>query len=282
MEISVNGEQRSVAAARARWRSCCARWGWRASAWRSSATARSCRRAACRDAQLAEGDHLEIVVAVGGGKQDNMKERPLTIAGKTYSSRLLVGTGKYKDFAETRAAHRRLAARRSSRSRSAAPTSARTPSQPSLLDCAAAVEVHPTCPTPPAATRAEDAVRTLRLARELLDGHDLVKLEVLGDPQTLFPNMPRDPAGGRDAGEGRLQGDGLLLRRPDPGQAAGGDRLRRGHAAGLADRLGHGHPQSVEPAAHHRQRARCRCWSMPASAPPRMRRSPWSWAATAC
>ena len=59
---------------------------------------------------------------------------------------------------------------------------------------------------------AEDAVRTLRLARELLDGHALTKLEVLGDPASLYPNMPENVKAARDAGEGRLRGDGLLQR----------------------------------------------------------------------
>ena len=91
----------------------------------------------------------------------------LTIAGKAYRSRLLVGTGKYKDFAETRAAIDAsgaeivtVAIRRMN--------IGQDPSLPNLLD----------------------AVRTLRLARELLDGHPLCKLEVLGDPTNLFPNMP--------------------------------------------------------------------------------------------
>ena len=60
-------------------------------------------------------------------------------------------------------------------------------------------------------------MRTLRLARELLDGHDLVKLEVLGDPQTLYPNMPETLKAAETAGRGRLQGDGVHLRRSDPG-----------------------------------------------------------------
>ena len=62
---------------------------------------------------------------------------------------------------------------------------------------------------------ADDAVRTLRLARELLDGHELVKLEVLGDPQTLYPERRRDDRGRENARQRRLQGDGLHLRRSD-------------------------------------------------------------------
>jgi len=111
----------------------------------------------------------------------------LVIAGKTYASRLLVGTGKYKDFAETRAAIDAsgaeivtVAIRRTNIGQDA--------SQPSLLDT-----VPPSrftyLPNTAGCYTAEDAIRTLRLARELLDGHDLVKLEVLGDPQSLYPNV---------------------------------------------------------------------------------------------
>jgi thiazole synthase len=111
----------------------------------------------------------------------------LIIAGKSYSSRLLLGTGKYRDFAETRAAVEASAAeiitiaiRRSN--------IGQNPNEPSLL------EVLPPSkftllPNTAGCYTAEDAVRTLRLARELLDGHSLVKLEVLGDPQSLYPNV---------------------------------------------------------------------------------------------
>ena len=87
--------------------------------------------------------------------------------------------------------------------------------EPSLLD-ALPPSKYTYLPNTAGCYSADDAVRTLRLARELLDGHDLVKLEVLGDPHTLYPNMPETLKAADDAGEGRLQGDGLLLRRPDP------------------------------------------------------------------
>ena len=110
------------------------------------------------------------------------------IAGQSYSSRLLVGTGKYKDFAETRAAIDAsgaqivtVAIRRVNIGQDA--------SQPSLLDYLPPKEFT-YLPNTAGCYSADDAVRTLRLARELLDGHDLVKLEVLGDQATLFPNMP--------------------------------------------------------------------------------------------
>jgi thiazole synthase len=111
-----------------------------------------------------------------------------TVAGRTFRSRLLVGTGKYKDFEQTRQALDAsgceivtVAIRRVNLGQNA--------NEPSLLDF-----VPPSrftyLPNTAGCYTADEAVRTLRLARELLDGHDLVKLEVLGDPQTLFPNMP--------------------------------------------------------------------------------------------
>jgi len=113
----------------------------------------------------------------------------LIIAGKAYSSRLLVGTGKYQDFAQTRAAIEAsgaeivtVAIRRTN--------IGQEPGQPSLLDYLPPSQ-YTLLPNTAGCYTAEDAVRTLRLARELLDGHDLVKLEVLGDAQTLFPDMPQ-------------------------------------------------------------------------------------------
>jgi thiazole synthase len=112
----------------------------------------------------------------------------LVIAGKTYSSRLLIGTGKYKDFAETRAAVEAsgaqivtVAIRRTNIGQNRG--------EPSLLDVLSPSKFT-YLPNTAGCYNAADAVRTLRLARELLDGHDLVKLEVLGDPHTLYPNMP--------------------------------------------------------------------------------------------
>ena len=111
----------------------------------------------------------------------------LIIAGKSYQSRLLVGTGKYKDFTETRLAVEAsgaeiitVAIRRTNIGQDA--------SQPSLLD-ALPPSRYTYLPNTAGCYTADDAVRTLRLARELLDGHDLVKLEVLGDPQSLYPNI---------------------------------------------------------------------------------------------
>jgi thiazole synthase len=112
----------------------------------------------------------------------------LVIAGRRYASRLLVGTGKYKDFAQTREAIEAsgaeiitVAIRRTN--------IGQNPNEPSLLD-ALPPSRFTYLPNTAGCYNADDAVRTLRLARELLDGHDLVKLEVLGDPQSLYPNMP--------------------------------------------------------------------------------------------
>jgi len=116
-----------------------------------------------------------------------MNNDTLVIGGKTYSSRLLVGTGKYKDFAETQAAIEAsgaeiitIAIRRSN--------IGQNPNEPNLLDILPPSK-YTLLPNTAGCYSADDAVRTLRLARELLDGHSLVKLEVLGDPQSLYPNV---------------------------------------------------------------------------------------------
>jgi len=112
---------------------------------------------------------------------------PLVIAGRAYRSRLLVGTGKYRDFGETRAAVVAsgaeivtVAIRRTNIGQDA--------DAPSLLDALPPSEFT-YLPNTAGCYTADDAVRTLKLARELLDGHALVKLEVLGDRNTLFPDV---------------------------------------------------------------------------------------------
>jgi thiazole synthase len=111
----------------------------------------------------------------------------LKIGQRTFHSRLLVGTGKYKDFDETRAAVEAsgaeivtVAIRRTN--------IGQDPNTPSLLEVLPPTQ-YTLLPNTAGCYSAEDAVRTLRLARELLDDHTLVKLEVLGDSHTLFPNM---------------------------------------------------------------------------------------------
>ncbi|HEY1589750.1 MAG TPA: thiazole synthase [Rhodanobacter sp.] len=112
---------------------------------------------------------------------------PLIIAGRSYSSRLLTGTGKYKDFEETRTASLAagaeivtVAIRRVNVGQDAG--------QPNLLD-ALPPDQFTLLPNTAGCYNAVDAVRTCKLARELLDGHPLVKLEVLGDQRTLFPDV---------------------------------------------------------------------------------------------
>jgi thiazole synthase len=112
---------------------------------------------------------------------------PLIIAGKSYASRLLTGTGKYKDFDETRAASQAagaeivtVAIRRVNIGQDAG--------QPNLLEVLPP-DQFTLLPNTAGCYNAADAVRTCKLARELLDGHQLVKLEVLGDQRTLFPDV---------------------------------------------------------------------------------------------
>jgi thiazole synthase len=130
------------------------------------------------------------------GKNMKLDDRPLksvqddglTIAGTTYRSRLLVGSGKYRDLEETRAATEAsganiitVAIRRVN--------IGQDPNAPSLLDVVSPSK-YTILPNTAGCYNAADAVYTLQLARELLNGHKLVKLEVLGDEKTLFPNMP--------------------------------------------------------------------------------------------
>ena len=116
-----------------------------------------------------------------------LSDDPLIIAGKSYRSRLLTGTGKFKDFDETRRATDAagaqivtVALRRVNLGQD--------PSAPNLLDVLPP-DRFTILPNTAGCYTADDAVRTCQLARELLDGHKLVKLEVLGDEKTLFPDV---------------------------------------------------------------------------------------------
>ena len=116
-----------------------------------------------------------------------MESDKFLIAGKHYLSRLLVGTGKYKDFKETQTAISEsgaeivtVAIRRTNIGQDI--------KEESLLDFIPK-EKYTYLPNTAGCYTKDDAIRTLRLARELLDGHNLVKLEVLGDPNTLYPNV---------------------------------------------------------------------------------------------
>ncbi len=116
-----------------------------------------------------------------------MNDSPLIIARKTYNSRLLVGSGKYKDLEETRLATEAseadiitVAIRRTN--------IGQDENEPSLLDVIS-VDKYTILPNTAGCFNAKDAVRTCHLARELLEGRNLVKLEVLGDEKTLYPNI---------------------------------------------------------------------------------------------
>jgi thiazole synthase len=131
---------------------------------------------------LVEGDRLEIVHAIGGGQNDSF-----VLAGKAYHSRLLVGTGKYKDMEETRLAIEAsgaqivtVAIRRTN--------IGQNPGEPNLLDVISP-DKYTILPNTAGCYTAEEALRTCRLGRELLGGHKLVKLEVLADQKTLFPDV---------------------------------------------------------------------------------------------
>jgi thiazole synthase len=138
-------------------------------------------RSTLGEAALADGDVLEIVHFVGGGSSDDT----WTVAGHTFRSRLIVGTGKYKDFAQNAAALAAsgaeivtVAVRR---------VNVSDPSAPMLTDFIDPKKVT-YLPNTAGCFTADEAVRTLRLAREA-GGWDLVKLEVLGEARTLYPDM---------------------------------------------------------------------------------------------
>lgn len=140
-------------------------------------------RSTLADVKVAEGDELEIVHFVGGGDHD--ADDSWSVAGKTFQSRLIVGTGKYKDFEENAAAVEAagaeivtVAIRR---------VNVTDPKQPVLMDYIDPKKVT-YLPNTAGCFNADEAIRTLRLAREA-GGWELVKLEVLGEAKTLYPNM---------------------------------------------------------------------------------------------
>jgi len=122
----------------------------------------------------------------------NIAADPLVIAGKTYASRLLTGTGKFRDLDETRRATEAAGAQIVTVAIRRTPffnkEAGQNPGEPDLLDVLPP-DRYTILPNTAGCYTAEDAVRTCRLARELLDGHRLVKLEVLGDPRTLYPDV---------------------------------------------------------------------------------------------
>ena len=141
--------------------------------------------------ELNDGDRLEVVHFIGGGSaaeetpQVVVADDPFTVAGLTFQSRLIVGTGRYKDFEETQLAIEAsgaeivtVAVRR---------VNVTDPNQPMLVDFVDP-KIYTYLPNTAGCFTAGDALRTLRLAREA-GGWDLVKLEVLGDEKTLYPDM---------------------------------------------------------------------------------------------
>ena len=142
------------------------------------------------ETMLGDGDRLEIVHFIGGGSGEPelaaAADDSFVVAGRSFKSRLLVGTGKYRDFEETQQAIEEsgaeivtVAVRR---------VNVTDPSQPMLVDYVDPKK-YTYLPNTAGCFTADDAMRTLRLAREA-GGWNLVKLEVLGDQKTLYPNMP--------------------------------------------------------------------------------------------
>jgi len=137
---------------------------------------------------LTDGDRLEIVHFIGGGNAPvdvPRVDKPFVLAGKEYKSRLIIGTGKYKTYADNAAALEAsgaeivtVAVRR---------VNLTDPSQPKLVDFIDPKKVT-YLPNTAGCFTGEDAVRTLRLAREA-GGWSLVKLEVLGEKKLLYPDM---------------------------------------------------------------------------------------------
>ena len=134
------------------------------------------------ETQVQPEDQVEVVQAIGGGQEDSF-----VLAGEQFQSRLLVGTGKYKDMQETQQAIEAsgaeivtVAIRRTN--------IGQNPDEPNLLDVISP-DKYTILPNTAGCFSAEDAVRTCRLARELLGGHKLVKLEVLADQKTLLPDI---------------------------------------------------------------------------------------------
>jgi len=142
-------------------------------------------RSTLADVALADGDAIEIVHFVGGGDAQGVADDSWTVAGRNYRSRLIVGTGKYRDFAQNAAAVEAsgaeivtVAVRR---------VNVSDPKAPMLTDFIDPKKIT-YLPNTAGCFTGDEAIRTLRLAREA-GGWDLVKLEVLGEAKTLYPDM---------------------------------------------------------------------------------------------
>ena len=207
-----------------------------------------------------------------------MSEDTLVIADKVYSSRLLVGTGKYKDLEETGKAIQAsgaeivtVAIRRTN--------IGQTKDEPNLLDYVSP-DRFTILPNTAGCFDTDSAVRTCRLARELLNGHDLVKLEVLGDKKTLFPDIPQT-----------LEAAKILVREnfrvmvytnDDPIMALRFEEMGCIAVMPLAAPIGSGlgirNPYNIRTIVEN---AGVPILVTPESAPPRTRRLPWNSAVTA-
>jgi len=170
----------------------------------------------------------------------------LNISGKTYKSRLLVGTGKYKDFEETRSAIEAsgaeivtVAIRRTNIGQDS--------SQPNILDFLSP-DKFTILPNTAGCYSAEQAIRTCKLAREMLGGKNLVKLEVLEDKETLYPNMPETLRAAKDLVEDGFKV--MVYCSDDPIQAKELERLGCVSVMPLASPIGSGlgiqNPHNIE------------------------------------
>ena len=142
-------------------------------------------RSTLADVRLADGDVLEIVHFVGGGQNDDKARDSWSVAGRTFNSRLIVGTGKYKDFEQNAAAL--VASGAEIITVAVRRVNVSDPKAPMLTDYIDPKK-YTYLPNTAGCFDADSAIRTLRLAREA-GGWDLVKLEVLGEAKTLYPDM---------------------------------------------------------------------------------------------
>ena len=180
LSLTVNGEPRSIAAG-ATVADLVADIGLNPAKVAVERNAVIVPRSTLADVALADGDQLEIVHFVGGGDVGDT----WTVAGRTFRSRLIVGTGKYKDFAQNAAALEARGAE--SVTVAVRRVNLTDPKAPMLTDFIDPKKVT-YLPNTAGCFTADDAIRTLRLAREA-GGWDLVKLEVLGEARTLYPDM---------------------------------------------------------------------------------------------
>ena len=206
-------------------------------------------------------------------------DKPFVLAGRTYQSRLLVGTGKYRDMEETRLAIEAsgaeivtFAVRRTNLGQ--------IEGEPNLLEVLSP-DRYTFLPNTAGCYDAIEAVRTCRLARELLDGHNLVKLEVLADQKTLFPNVIETLKAAETLVKEGF--DVMVYTSDDPiiaRQLAEIGCIAVMPLAGLSVPAWGSATRTI--CRSSLKKPRSRCWWMRAWALPPTRPLPWSWAATRC